>query len=359
MTIADDAPPVTADSTFHLRSCSKLITTIAALQCVERGQISLDDPVDKHLPELAKQPIISFNGGEARKSQQFEYTAATKKITLRQLLTHTSGVGYDMMDPRLRAWRQSRGEAPLALTGRVLEGFSTPLVHEPGEGWAYGGGIDWAGVLISRLNGNVSLEAYMGANIFAPLGMQSITFHPEQRPDMRARLVQTVTRAKDGTLVDFPPENNHAPRDDSGGAGLYSTVADFMAVLRDLMQDEPTLLTKHTVDLLFAPQIADDSPAMRAFRRDRFVYDWVVGALTRGVQLNWGLGGLLVLDDSPTLGRTKGTVCWGGASGVVWAINRDVDVCGVSAEQVRTFPYALDKATTHERFWEHLFSFAK
>ena len=75
------------------------------------------------------------------------------------LLTHSSGVGYDV-EGRLKAWRQSRGEPSLAVSGHVLAAFSTPLLFEPGEGMAYGGGLDWAGILISRATGQ-SLGAYM------------------------------------------------------------------------------------------------------------------------------------------------------------------------------------------------------
>ena len=162
------------------------------------------------------------------------------------LLTHSSGVGYDL-EGRLKAWRHARGEPSLAVSGRVLATFSTPLLFEPGEGVAYGGGLDWAGILISRATGQ-SLGAYMQQHIFAPLGMPRITFRPAGCADVSGALVQMVTRAPDGSLVPFAA--NDEPVDGGGGGGgggLHVSVEDYMAPPADLLREEPQVLGREMV----------------------------------------------------------------------------------------------------------------
>lgn len=107
------------------------------LQCVERGQIALDETVENILPELAHPGIISNETGSPPKIRP-----AKKKITTRHLLSHTSGLAYDMFSPILTAWRTGRGDSLRGLTGDVTTAHAVPLLFEPGEGWVYGGGVD-------------------------------------------------------------------------------------------------------------------------------------------------------------------------------------------------------------------------
>lgn len=229
-----------------------MLTTIAALQLVERGLITLDTDVSESLPELKHIEIISAGATEAT----FGLTPAKSRITLRHLLTHTSGLNYDAMDPLTLAWRKSRGEGPLVFTGRVKESYATPLLFEPGQGWVYGSGIDWAGILVSKLNGGISLGEYMEKNIFHVLGMNSSTFDIKTRPELENRLIQMNTRGTDGILnATHSPYNNAAP-EHSGGMGLVTSVADFAAVLKDLLKTSPSLLKAETVESMFQPQFS-------------------------------------------------------------------------------------------------------
>ena len=169
-TISDET--VDEQSAFWIYSITKTLTAISMLQCVQRREISLDDEVYLHLPELKQLPIVSLGEGG-----QMSFTPHTKGITVRHLLSHTSGIGMDLFDPRLQAWRMSREEIPRALCGKSKEAYTTPLLFEPGEGWAYGGGAEWAGILVERLT-ELKLEETMKKYIFDPLGMNSSTFHP-------------------------------------------------------------------------------------------------------------------------------------------------------------------------------------
>ncbi|OCL13099.1 beta-lactamase/transpeptidase-like protein [Glonium stellatum] len=328
------APPISPNNTFHLASCTKLITSIAALQCVSRGILSLDDPslITTHLPELASQPILALNTGPDASSTPFLYAAPHHRITLRMLLAHTSGIGYDVLDPRLQAWRKSRNEPPLALSGGPTPAvFAIPLLFEPGQGLAYGGGLDWAGELIARVTGQ-SLGVYLQQHVFAPLGMRCCGFRAV------GELVQVATRGKDGGLVPFVVEEGMAGEAEAeaegGGGGLYASVKDYMALLVDLLREEPRVLGREMVALLFAPQFAEGSAALEGLRGCRDVYETMTGGLTRGLRVNHGLGGVLVMEDAINLGRTKGTLTWGGSFGLMWFVNRERGVAAMYASQM-------------------------
>lgn len=114
---AEISKPMDVDTTFWMASCTKLLTTIAAMQCVEKGQLDLDaDVAEKILPEWKAPKILTGFDQEG----QPRYTDATKKITLRQLLTHSSGMGYDFLSPELKKWRESRGEFGRPMGGDIV-----------------------------------------------------------------------------------------------------------------------------------------------------------------------------------------------------------------------------------------------
>ena len=138
--IPSSATPIDFDSIFQWSSSTKIITAIAALQCVERGLIGLDDPVYEHLPELKGLTVISIVPTGEGIEPELKFTPTDRQITLRQLLTHTSGIGMDNLDPRLQAWRKSRGEEPKAFSGNAIKAFNMPLIFEPGQSWMYGSG---------------------------------------------------------------------------------------------------------------------------------------------------------------------------------------------------------------------------
>lgn len=250
----EEGQKINLDSTFWGFSCAKLLTTIAILQCVELGLIGLDDPVDGILHELREPEIIT-----PEPDGEFKLTPAKNKITLRHLVTHTSGLSYDAMHPVLVAWRASRGEKPQVMSGKIPEAYALPLLFEPGTGWVYGAGLDWASLLVERLN-HTRLAAYMQRRLFNPLGLDSSTFRPVTRPDVVANLAQMWSRSDTGELSPIPSPYPLQARNDSGGMGLITSTSDFVAILQDLMKDKPVLLKRESVAQMFSPQFESGTP---------------------------------------------------------------------------------------------------
>ncbi|KAH7071811.1 beta-lactamase/transpeptidase-like protein [Paraphoma chrysanthemicola] len=329
--VTPNASLLSPNNLFWMASCTKLIGTIAALQCVERGQISLDDHVEHVLPELANLDIIQPSGSsDALGHPQFTLKPSTKKITLRHLLSHTSGLSYDMQNPLIAAWRASRQMELLGMSGKVVEGYVVPLLFEPGESWAYSGGIDLAGLLVSRLN-NVSLEKYLREHVFGPLGMNSTTFHLELYPELARRLVKMTKRTEGGTLSESKGLWPDSVPEDCGGAGLYSSPDDYIKILSDLLRENPVLLKSETVDLMFAPQLKRGSLALRALH-DSWMTKGMTGIEQPGLEINFGLGGIYVEKDAGNYKRDS--LVWGGLPNLFWFANRSNRVAGLYASQV-------------------------
>lgn len=330
------APPINPDGVFWIASCSKLIGTIAALQCVECGQIELDDPVHRILPELNIPDVIcKAQPGEtnAELDQRYILKPTQCQITLRQLLTHTSGLGYDFLEPTLMAWRKSRGQTPLGLSGNLIDAYKTPLLFEPGQGWAYGSGIDWAGELVARLN-ETTLENYIQKHICKPLGITSMTFRLEQYPKLKDRMIKTSARAAGGNLTPSQKPWPDVAAEDCAGAGLYSSVQDYLKVLQDIISDEPLLLKVRTIEEeMFTPQLHEGSRAFKDLGEATRVISIMAGAT--GVApggINCGFGGIYTTKDA---GFTReGTLIWGGYPNLTWLANRKRGIAALYATQV-------------------------
>ncbi|KAF4846593.1 Acyltransferase LovD [Colletotrichum siamense] len=321
---SDEVPD--EDTTYWAFSWTKLLTTVAALQVVERGQIALDDEVDSLLPEL-KNPDILSEGADGG----LILTPAADKITLRHLLTHQSGIVYDGRTPLLMKWRQSRGESALSFSGDVIKAFSTPLVFEPGESWAYGGGLDWAGVIIERLN-HMKLGEYMQKNIFDPLGMRHTTFHLNARPEIKAKLMDTAMRTPEGKLVPTAPWYPADAVTDAGGIGIVTSVADHVKVLADLLKDNPTVLKRSSVDAMFTPQFSKTGPQAAGLMNMPFMHENLTGGEKTLGKLSFGIGGLVTLDETPLLPRH--TLSWGAMPGMAWFVNREKGLAGAFGTQM-------------------------
>ncbi|KAF5332019.1 hypothetical protein D9758_014592 [Tetrapyrgos nigripes] len=334
--LAQDSVPVDFNSTFWVASCTKLMTTVATLQIVERGLVDLDEDITRVLHEWKDATVLTGFDDNGK-----PITKPTKnKMTLRQLLTHSSGISYDFMSPVIQKYREAVGLPALAPAGQTLAETSVvPLLYEPGEGWAYSYSIDWAGVVVERLGGYGRLEDYMSKNIWEPLGMTATSFRPKDREDIRSNLVEMLTRDETGQLK-VEPNLSTKPRTyeyDAGGSGLYTKPSDYTKLLASLLRNNGLVLRKETVDMMFTPQLPDPK-YLRAALKDipyPFVYT-MLHAHPQDLQWNCGFGGILNMEDIPGK-RKKGTLCWTGLPNLLWWIDPTSNIYGMYATQIVPF----------------------
>src|SRR5690242_9844147 len=321
-----------------MASCVKLATTIAALQCVERGLFSLDSTADieRLLPEWANPEVLSFD-----EDAKPILTPAKEKITLRRLLNHTSGLTYDFMPPLLQ-WRQSRNEAWQSMRSPIQECFVHPLIFEPGSAFAYGPSLDVAGLMVARAN-KTSLEAYMRKNVFDVLGMHDTSFHVSHN-NMAERLMPLSARSSpDGPLEEVDPEKSMMKQpvdaqDEYGGAGLFGTAEDYLKLLKSILRDDGSLLTSQSVEVMFQPSLSPESKA--ALHNVLSIPDMakvlnpgepLVGTPTGG-DWNHSLGGLVGLHNSDD-GFESQWLQWVGGPNLKWWIDRKGGTCGFYGTQ--------------------------
>lgn len=319
---AGTVPAPASDTVIGLFSVTKAFTTTAALQCVEESLIDLDTPAREYLPEIGALQVLVSIDADGRATTR----PPAQEITPRMLLLHTSGVGYDMFDPRIAALARAR-----ARTGTPLwDSLHTPLLHDPGERWTYGMGIDWLGLLVARVRG-ARLEHVFRERIYEPCGMTSTSF--DLTPDMAARAVPLLRRRADGDIAATPTPAIGVPELDMGGQGLWSSVPDVLALLRVWLGDgsAPGGRVLHPETIEWA---ARGAPGIEVMPLES-----AIPALTRSVDLfpatptSWAYSFLRVDDDVPGR-RRAGSLSWAGLGNVDYWIDRASGLAGVWAAQL-------------------------
>ncbi len=213
------------DSIVWIASMTKAITATAVMQQVEQGKLSLDAPIGSVLPQLANAQVL--DGFAADGTPRLRPARAA--ITLRHLLTHSSGFVYDMWNADMARYLEVTGKPGIiSCTNAALD---LPLVFDPGAAWDYGIGIDWAGKAVEAVSGK-TLGTYLAENLFAPLGMRDTGFRITD--DQRGRLARVHARTPDGVITtDF--EISQTPEFEMGGGGLYATVSDYLRFARMIL----------------------------------------------------------------------------------------------------------------------------
>ena len=274
--------------------------------------MALDTDVSGILHELRDIDILTDFDAESEKPV---YVKAQNKITLRQLLTHSAGLGYDLFNPTIQKWRRSRGEA-IAPGTTVKERYLGPLLYEPGTGWQYSPAIDFVGLLVERVTGKGNLEEYMQREIWGPLGIEEMTFFLHEREDLMKRMpVMSARDEKSGKAVPMPRVVQAT--DAMGGGGMYATPTEYLKVLHAVLKNEGTLLKKETVDEMFRPHLSKDSQQALMKVMSFPEVNLMMGGMPERTEMDWGLGGLLILENMPQW-RKKGTMTWGGMPNLTW-----------------------------------------
>jgi CubicO group peptidase (beta-lactamase class C family) len=314
------------DSIFQIASMTKAITSVAAMQLVERGKLKLDEPVARHLPELGKLEVLEGFDPAGRPVLR----PARKAITLRHLLTHTSGFAYPNWSEEM--FKYTQATAPIA-QGVVAP--LVPLVFEPGTRWQYGYSADWTGRLVEAVSG-LNLEQYFQRNILGPLGMNDTTFiFPKDKFD---RLVSQSRRQNGGPLQEVPRAVPPKPAAFNGGGGLTSTAPDYIRFMQMILRygrsgvrDE--ILTAKSVEMMSVNQIGGlRAGILKTFQPNvSSDVDMHPGEVDK-----WGLGFLINQVAYPG-GRSAGSLAWAGVFNTFYWIDPPRGICGVIMMQFLPF----------------------
>jgi CubicO group peptidase (beta-lactamase class C family) len=310
------------DNIFRIASQTKAITSIAAMMLFEEGKFLLDDPVSKYIPEFAHPQVV-----DKYNEQDTTYTVvpARREVTIRDLMTHTSGIDYaGIGSARMRAIYAKAGIPGGFGTDKMILGDKMkalgrlPLAHQPGERFTYGLNVDVLGYLVEIWSGE-KLDQYFKKHIFEPLGMNDTYFYlPQSKIN---RLVKVNTEDKKRHVIEMSQGNVNYPLLNgtyfSGGAGLSSTIKDYAIFLQMLLNkgeyNGRRLLARRTVELITSNQIGD-------LNRNRNKFGL-------GFEITTAYG-------QAELGITEGSFSWGGYFGTTyWADPKERLVCLVFMQQ--------------------------
>ncbi|KAL3440316.1 beta-lactamase/transpeptidase-like protein [Aspergillus insuetus] len=303
------ADSIETDAVHWIASCTKFVTTIAVMQCVERGQLDLDEDIAKVLPKWKSPRILT--GFDENDNPIFR--PATKPITLRRMLTHSSGMVYAFMDPLIARYYELQGKLPIVETFHKFQ-F---LLFDPGERWMYSPGVDWAGEAVERVT-SMKLGEYMQRHIFDIVSVKDATFHLDQREELRARRVKTWVRTEQGLEEEKNPIWPDAVAEDLGGGGLYSTVNEMLKIYHGILTAE--LLRPETVKEMFQPHLESvrglDQPHEYPIASRNAIWN----TAPNDVPVDFGLGGLINRSGLPKR-RGIHSLTWSGKPNCYWSID--------------------------------------
>jgi CubicO group peptidase (beta-lactamase class C family) len=245
--------PMGRDTICRVYSMSKIITSVATLILLEDGKFNLDDPVAKYLPELKDMKVWAGGTQDAPNLEPLK-----RSITIRHLMTHTSGLIYDFAgeDELTKLWRSADLWTGPGLTNFIARLGRLPLKHQPGDAYTYGVNQDVQGALIERVSGK-TFGAFLQERIFGPLKMKDTGFDvPEAKMNRLARTYKLVDGkfVEDKPLIDTWPQPGRGI--EAGGAGIFSTAGDFARFAQMLLNggtlDGERVLGRKTIELMTA-----------------------------------------------------------------------------------------------------------
>jgi CubicO group peptidase (beta-lactamase class C family) len=329
--------PLRADHIFRIFSNTKLITSCAALLLLEDGRFQLDDPIERFIPQLANRRVLRPGATSPDQTEP-----AVRPITIRHLMSHSSGLSYGLLDPGtliFKAYNARKVNNPATTLAEMIDVLAElPLAYHPGTSWEYSVAIDVLARLVEVISGQ-RFDAFIQSRILGPLGMADTGFVVSDRDRLVAfyagadpfdPMKPGLTRADalpypDAYLRPFPRQ--------AGGAGLVSTLPDMLALIRSLLPGGRTLLKPDTIELMMTNQLPEGVWI-------RFpAYGEIRG---RG----HGLAGALILEPSMFDHQdARGELFWGGRAGTQWWISPGRNTAGlIMAQREMGFahPFAVE-----------------
>ena len=315
--------PMSMDSIFRIASMTKPITSAAVMMLVEDGEVGLDDPVSVYLPgHLPEEVFETFDPTD----NSFTSRPVNGEMTVRHLLTHTSGLGYNIFNeilfPLLRP-----GSAPPTQLG-------LPLLHDPGTRWTYGESTRVLGTLVEAITGQ-GVDAFMRERIFAPLGMNETDYAVASENNARLATLHTPS---DTGLVEQPNPEGAVSVLVRGDGGLFSTASDYarfmrMILNRGLGDDGSRLLLADTVDLMAQNHIGDLRVRLLPAPDVSMARPFPLGAGTD----TFGLGFQITAEHDSATMRSPGSLSWAGINNTQFWIDPAAGIGAVLLMQYRPF----------------------
>jgi CubicO group peptidase (beta-lactamase class C family) len=323
----EERQPMTTDAIFTLQSMTKPIVSTALMMLWEDGKFMLDDPIAKWLPAYANKQVLEHG----------TLVKPARPVTIRHILTHTSGLSLVANDAIMREGISSSapagpGAAPVAPLSRpatlaeaVDRAAPLPLAFHPGDRWQYGASTDFVAILVEKMSG-MSIDQFLRQRIFEPLGMHD-TFYNVPREKVN-RLAAVYRPDEQGKIVLFrKPEYREPTTYFPGVAGLHGTAADYFKFAQMLLNggelNGVRLLGRMTVDMMFSNHIASG----------KSVY-------VRGNGYGFGLGGAVLTDPAQAADALSiGTWTWGGAYGTIFWIDPVEELIPIMMIQISPYSH--------------------
>jgi CubicO group peptidase (beta-lactamase class C family) len=311
--------PMAKDTMFNIASMTKAVTSVAIMMLIDEGKLKLDDDVAKYLPKYKDPLVISqFNPADG----SYETRPAKRPITIRHLLTHTSGIGYGFASQTVATVTQKTSKTELDI----------PLLFDPGEGWAYGASTRVLGQVVEAVSGQ-KLDAFLDARILKPLGMLDTSYVVPQ--PKYPRVVAVNQRGADGKLVERPAAATIASPV-QGDGGLYSTAGDYGTFLRMLLNDgklgQARILSEKSAKTMFENHTGKVVVPLQQSTNLQLSRNFPVGA----GEDHWGLGFQLAKTKHSNM-RTPGSGTWAGIFNTHFFIDPSREIAVVVMMQTLPF----------------------
>ncbi|KAK7912262.1 hypothetical protein PG985_014743 [Apiospora marii] len=322
--------PFTGSTVCALASMGKLMTSVAVLQCVEDGKLDLDSDVKPMFPGMGKYGIITGFDDEKNSAVLEENTTP---ITLRMLLSHTSGHEYDWFDPLLGKWRASRGKSHgQALLSRtnLFSLWSLPLAPASRH--------DWAGKMVEVVTGD-TLDAFARARIWTPLGVaDDFSFYPKSRDHMKDRIADISILGGNGE----PPAVDatgfdimYGGTDCLGGGGLFGSTEAYHTFLSAVLRRDSRLLKPESYEELFRPQLDElqEEEFNKYIAKSPMHTAFLGMSVPLSIRRTWSFAGMVAKEGEPER-FTPGMTMWGGVPSAQWFIDHETGLCATMVCQV-------------------------